>query len=128
MNIQPRTLIVSVYLSSNSELDNITNHDTARAALDALGVGYIELLGSYRGVTEKSFVIDHSFKRVVELLVRDYSQESYLLLESDRYASLVYSDGRIEALGYLRGVTRSQALLLDAWSYRADLDQFYAVV
>lgn len=127
MNHQPSVLIVSVYLSTNSSLDNITNHDTAKAALDALGVGYIELLGSYRGVVEKSLLIDSSHKRVVEILARDYKQESYLLLESDRFASLVFGDGTTVGLGYLHGVSRSEAMGLEAWSYRADLDQFYAV-
>jgi hypothetical protein len=128
MNINERILIVSAFQSSVPHAENIANHEELKANLTLMGVGFIELDGAYKGVPEKSLLFTESNRRVVEMIARDYKQECFLESDNDRYSSLVYADGRRVGLGYLKPVSKSEALALDGYSYRPDLDQYYAIV
>lgn len=101
-------------------------------------IGFQKIVGSYKGTIEQSFIINANDFKLITHLLRDNQQETYLYLTNHKHglrkAYLVPSEKPLREaesvrhfLGYLRSVSKEEALKQDAWSFRPDLDQFWIV-
>lgn len=117
-------VIVSVYQQTKDDLDN---HKNTIAQLELMQVPHLELEGSYKGVKEKSILLPVKFKRIAEMLARDYNQETYLESHNDRMTELVYSGGHSIRIGTLAEVTESEALESGNYSYNPITKVYYGV-
>lgn len=123
-----KALVFSVYNSSRPLVENIDQHTALIDDLTNSRIPYVELLGSYKGVQERSILISNADKYIylVEQLCKLHGQESYLSLDVDRHAELVYlSDSRRESIGYITAVSETEAKSKDAWSYNPIVKQYY---
>jgi len=127
MNIGNRILIVSVYQANESHEKNKQNHEILKGYLTSIGIDLIEISGRYNGKNEDSFILHEAHRKVVEIIVRDYNQDCYLESHCDRYSELVFPDDTRQGLGYLVPINNVEASTLDSWSYRKDLNQYYAI-
>lgn len=126
-NIDPTVyLILSAELST---LDPERNQDRSlelETLLDSMQVPYKRLAGKYKTQTERSYIVP--FSAGVLKAAKLFGQESVLKLHPDNKAELIYLEtGQSQIIGTLQKVSKAEALELDAWSYRPDLNQFYAV-
>lgn len=122
------TLIFSAYLGIRTPGQNFEEHQNLKNWLRVMNIPFRELQGKYKGAEELSIQVSSDHRRVAEMVLRDYTQESYLELYYDGFAELVFQDGGREKLGYLKQVTKAEADKLDAYSYDAETDTYYAVV
>lgn len=107
---------------------NASNDTLVLEAAGFTSKTYKELDGSYKGQTEKSYIVDAEHLETVMQLARMHNQESILLLDQDRNASLYYiKSGLNTPIGRLVPTSEAVALSKDAWSYRPDLNTFYIV-
>lgn len=87
---------------------------------------YKQVLGSYKGVQEKSYVVDEDFENVVFKLAKEHNQESVLFLDEVRDAYLVFiKDGRQVKIGKWQAVQDVKGL--DAYTIDQTTGQAYAV-
>jgi hypothetical protein len=87
----------------------------------------IPMVGSWQGVTERSFIMLGIDFATCVLPTWYENQEAVLwITECDkRYATLEFYDGRTEYAGRLRPVTAKEALTQEGWTYRPDQGQYY---
>lgn len=116
-------LIFSVYRPNKP--DNELQHAIACQRLTRMVIPYVELLGSYNGVTEKSILVTRENRDVVVDLCRQHKQECYMESDSSRQAWLMFPDGNRQQLGYLSPVDEDSAKRTGNWSYRTDINQYY---
>lgn len=88
------------------------------------------VLGSYKGILETSFVAnadtDDKLDAVIQL-AKQYNQESVLIIDEQRRASLFFiKTGQYEPIGDFRAVDAETAKSLDNWTL--DGTQYYAVL
>lgn len=121
-------LIVSSFTNTSTYAQNLEDFETLKVWLNSLSIPFKELIGRYKGTDEHSLLISSEHRRVVDAIVRDYNQESYLELYHDGFAELVYRNGSREKLGYLKQVTPEHAKTLDAFSFDPIENQYYTVV
>lgn len=115
--------VFSVYRGQDATQDKLNHLEQ----LQALSGTNKEVLGCYKGTQELSIVTALPLDKVLNIAMH-YGQESILVLESDNTAKLLMvSSGETKTIGKLEQVTKDEALRLDSWSYRADLDQYYAI-
>lgn len=107
------------------------NSPNDHAVLEAAGITgtmFKELKGSYKGQTEASYIVDASLLDNVLGLAKAHRQESILILDQDRNASLYYvKSGLNTPIGRLVPASEAVALSKEAWSYRPDLNTYYIV-
>lgn len=115
--------VFSVYRGQDAVADKLNHLEQ----LQALPGTNKEVLGCYKGQQEKSIITALPLDKVLNIALT-YGQESILVLESDDTAKLcMVASGETKKIGKLERVTKDEALKLDAWSYRADQDQYYAI-
>lgn len=118
--------IISAELSHLGAEVNAERTKELQHALEVRGIGFKPLKGKYKGTTESSFIVE--MRSVVEDIAASFEQESILVLDPWNNAKLVFTNSeQVENIGKLIKVTSDEALALDAWSYRPDLNQYYAV-
>lgn len=92
-------------------------------------IGFKQVLGSYKGQTENSFVaiVNDDAKLNVIIDIADlWSQESILVVDENRKAKLVFMKGlEVQKLGDFRPIDVLEAQNLDNWTL--DGTQYYAV-
>jgi len=101
----PHLVIVSCYQKDLPEVGNVKNHFDLVNQLNLLSVPYIECEGVYDGVKEKSLIFAGQYKRVAEMICREYNQVCYLEHHNDRSCELIYSNGVKTKLGIMKEVT-----------------------
>lgn len=112
--------IVSVMRKELTPDANSDRHEETKVWLSSLNIPYKVVKGFYKGTSELSFlmVANETTKRVATILAKDYEQDCYLYSNSDRFTSLVFSDGNGVNLGTFQRVASSQGLD----SYTIDLE------
>lgn len=111
--------------ASDSSLETEVNQDRTtllRKYLKERNVPFKELLGSYKGTQEHSFLVVDTIENVLQYAKR-FAQESILAVDSDRQAELVFVPyfhvpytSEVK-LGTFQQVTREEARAQDAWTY-----------
>lgn len=107
-----------------------TDQDAELAELYTHGLHFEPATGCYKGTQSRCYIVDigHDGDRYgmvnqetlnkVLGLAEAYSQESVLILDSERNAQLYYLETQqLTDLGKLRAVSRLEALQSDAWTY-----------
>jgi hypothetical protein len=114
------TPIIILALNSGSKVSDIE-------ALKSKGLDvFIHCIGSYKGVTEDSYIIPMSEHRRALELAREFKQESVLLRYADGEVFLYYlEDGDLSILGRLEPVSGSEARESKGFTYRPDIDTYY---
>jgi hypothetical protein len=101
-----------------------------------LGLPYKALKGSYKGSTERSYMVVLSSKENqyatdmdklarVKHLAWDYGQECILFSDNQRVSMLIYPNGKTVDVGKFVSASKESALLKDAWTYDFVNDQYY---
>ena len=131
--IHKQAIILSAELSDQTDIQNKHQTDTLEARLKQKNASYKHLVGSYKGIREASFLIEvnDNFNLFdAEALGCRFGQESVLVLDEDRNASLVTLNIKLDTvkIGKLKAITNKEAIKLEAWSYCPLNNQFYGVV
>lgn len=100
-------IIFSVYQADKSEAENLNKHYDERLLLENTGIEYIETLGVYNGVKERSLIVDAKYESLIRDITAIHNQECYLLLDQDRNASLVTPKGVSKSIGIFKAVPDS---------------------
>ena len=134
MNTFNQAVIISACKKGLDDHINTSRHlELARYAQATLGCPVKHLKGVYKGDIENSLYIEFknqdNYERLLEFATA-MEQESVLLLDSNRAASLIYTDntGKIEPLGRLRAVTKNGVKGIDCYSYDVSQDLYYITV
>lgn len=96
-------IIFSVFQHDKDSFDNLDAHNKLKDKLKAKHIKFVETMGQYKGTKELSLVLDASYIDKIKFVLAFYNQESYLYLDQDRNATLVYND-KIESIGVFREV------------------------
>ena len=95
-------------------------------------IGFKQLIGSYKGTTEDSYVVNMKWLTYVEQAGLLDGEDSILLLseslgQNRRRAKLRFLNASKpdEDLGILRAVVKEEAMKREVWSYRPDLDTYF---
>lgn len=119
-------LIISAELGHLDAERNLDRSLQLETLLESAGISYKKLAGKYNGQTERSYIVP--FSAGVVKLAQLLAQESILKLYPDNKAELIYLEtGKVETIGTLVPISRAEAMLVNSWSYRPDLNQFYTV-
>lgn len=92
-------------------------------------IGYKELIGSYKGISENAFIINAKFHDVLKPWIKD--EESILnlgeLVNGKRKATLVFTNTKIPNvdLGYFKYTSKEYALKQDAWTFDQENNAYY---
>jgi hypothetical protein len=93
-----------------------------------------QLQGVYKGTNERSFLVllpggetGYHYATGLPQLARRWGQESWLYVDANRFASLHYADGRIEALGVWQAATRADAVAADGHTYDPGTGLYFVV-
>ena len=126
MNTQRNFLIFSVFLSSENDDTNAHNHEAVMQRVKQMQIPHIELYGRYQGAQEASILVDGFEQRgLVEALVKEFSQESYLESHSDGSTFLIFADGGRQYIGQFIAVSEEQAKASGSYSYNPDIGQYF---
>lgn len=131
--INKKCVIISAEDSTCSDNFNKRETDELESILKKRNASYKHLVGSYRGHREASFLVelDDNFDLdSAKYYSHRFGQESILLLDEDRNASLHYLDDQWvdDRIGKLKAITNNEAIKLEAWSYCPLNNQFYGVL
>ena len=86
--------------------------------------------GSYKGNEERCYIINASklsdVAKILEL-AKEHKQECFILLNEEREATKVFSNGKSEKMGRLKTVSESEALKHESWTYDYNTDQYFLI-
>lgn len=109
-------------------LNNETKEKDTQALVNAGLELIVPLMGSYKGIEERSYMVPMSEHGTALRVAREHNQESILTRYSDGSVYLYYLDTSEQVyLGTFHAVSEAEAKAQDAWTYRPDLNQFYIV-
>lgn len=124
--------LFSAFTTTQSKETNEARTQFLARQLNALGVDWSNVTGSYKGAEEVSFLAllpggdgSDEFWRILKLL-KAYEQESLLYVDGQRCATLVYADGHSVKVGRFFAVPEPIALAGDGWT-RDLAGTYYAV-
>ena len=126
-------IIFSVDRASREPKINIEARTDAELTLHSSGIQFTRVLGSYKGDLEHSYMVHAKHFDAIKELAKTFNQESILILDNERRASLVYTDGTLidghdyTKIGQFKAVDERTAKAGDAWTYRANINQYYVV-
>ncbi|AFM54606.1 hypothetical protein P12053L_01 [Celeribacter phage P12053L] len=106
-------------------------HVDTQQALDRMKGTLKHCIGSYNGELETSYIMTfEDFEQHVKKSGYIDNQESILMFEKGHrgvtYGTLVYSGSAKDVpLGVMHAVSKDEAMLCDAWTYRPELDTYY---
>lgn len=100
--------------------------------LDGSKLAYKEVVGMYKGVLERSFlVVDETItiEDSIRSLARQFKQESYLKVNADtRESFLIYPNSlQVESIGVFTEVSEAEALAQSAYTFDPMTDQHFIV-
>lgn len=120
MNNKKRFLILS-----NNNIERLESR------LTQSGLSYKKVLGSYKNVSETSFVViaseDHALDFARFEAFHADTQESILIVDEDRKARLEFANGSTIPLGDFQAVSSIEATSLDGWTLDLETYQYYGV-
>lgn len=131
MNTFNQAVIISASKKGLDFHENQQRHlKLVQYANQVLGCPIKALKGVYKGESEPSLYVEFKTEANLERL-KDYAmameQESILYLDSNRIASLIYTDNtdKHEMLGKFTATDSKGIEGLDCYSYDAQLNQYY---
>jgi len=129
MTNQYATLVIfSVYRSQLNETDNIQSTELIKDWMRINDIDYQVLNGVYKGIEETSFAVSAKHQRAIEIIARDFDQESILIRHNDLHSELkTLKDNKIVALGKWTEVPRHEALQTDAYTLERETDRYFVV-
>ena len=118
-------VFISAFRGSDGSL-----HDSMKALLDLHSYKYIEVIGSYKGMIEKSFMVDmDELIKVGSLktLARIFKQDSILFVNSRKKAVLVHTDMTKDSiyLGDMNEVDESIAKTKVSYTYIPSINKYF---
>jgi len=125
MNTKKRIILISAELSSLTSPENDQRTSSLKNLLTNKKYNFGQVLGSYKGSLEKSFIVDASEDVVkpLQLIASVFKQESILVVDELQNATLLYGNGKIEKIGTMSQVNSINGL--GSWSLVNGL--FYTV-
>lgn len=130
MNISKQIVIISAEKTTNTITQNRANTMELKEHLESQGFYHKRAMGMYKGTPENSFVVlvnnSNQLGRLKNLAFKVFDQESILYRDANNYATLVYSNNKIEGLGKFKAISKDKAMTLDAYT-KMD-DYYYATV
>lgn len=128
MNIETPFIVVSCDRSENTPEVATSRRDTFEHQIRALGHAFIPVTGKYKGLPERAFLVlapDTATEENIFRLARRYGQESVLLVDANRYATLAFLNPdvggpavkELKGIGFWREVTREEAGLQAGFTY-----------
>lgn len=130
-------IIFSVFQKDCSEDLNYINTVKVEDMLKRVNIDFKAVQGMYKGTKKESFAIDLKHKNAAIELCYKYNQESYLVVDKDFRAKLVYlpltpytkdSLTRTEDLGYFREVSEDFAKKQDGYSYDEETGKYFTCI
>lgn len=95
-------------------------------------IGFKQLIGSYKGVTEDSYIVNKKWLKYIDQAGLLDGEESILLLGENlgcnrRRAKLHFLNALKpdEDIGIMRAVVKSEALVQDSWSYDPGTETYF---
>jgi hypothetical protein len=88
-NLQPAVCIFSADKTYRSPEMNDKYQGHVRFYLESNSIPYKQVIGTYDGVVETSFIIPARYEEVAQKLANRYDQELYLYLHPDRHTEQV---------------------------------------
>jgi hypothetical protein len=123
-DVTSRLYIFSTFQNKYTEVENNKVFDSEKFLWEKeYGLKLLPVYGRYKGQIELSFVIqgDNNLEKIIEERCKAHSQESYLVVYSDRFAELRnLSTGAIEPLGYWREISETVAKGKSSWTKIGD--------
>ena len=115
-----RPIVIFAYVSANVETTDEQDLAAAKAQLETHNLFGSSVTGAYFGVEEDSLLVRlnnwDEHKNVLEV-AKAFDQESILVIDANRCASLVYTDGRPEqSLGEFYRVSEDIAKGESGWT------------
>jgi hypothetical protein len=122
-------LIFSVFKSNESSNVNETRHLTVKEILNSRNVSYVDCIGSYEGIEEKSFLVVSRdldlIQDLIDMALMEYSQDSVMLVEGQQSARLLFANGRSERIGNVVQVSEVEAKSFVGYTLRLDTMNYY---
>jgi hypothetical protein len=109
-------IIFSASSSSRTQLENQNATLAAKILLNHHRALYKNVEGCYKGGHEVSFLVADNHIELIELLCHLFEQESFLLVDDNRNATLRYEDLRRRNIGLWQNVCKSVALAQDSYT------------
>jgi len=116
MKNRKRVILVSAELKTLPSQTNEARTKSLENALKTKGYNFSQVLGSYKGSLEKSFLIDASedILKNVHSLAGYFGQESILVVDELQKATLIDSNGQKEVIGEMKQVNSLTGL--EGWT------------
>ena len=131
----PDIIIISAYQSTKDEESNKAAHQQLGEDLTMKGYKYDEAQGVWQGQMELSYIVPINQSSDLEwfdFMCRIYNQECSLLAKQYKHglrkSFFNYPDGTSVFQGYLKEVTKEQALECGAYTYVPSLKRYWAIV
>ena len=126
-------IIFSAYKSDKGMAANVMANKALLEKFEANNVSYKELVGSYKGTKEISYIINASDLPVklggATYIFDTLGQESFIELlpctKGAPMAHLHYADGTSEKLGLFREVSEIEAKACDAYTHDVNFNKYY---
>jgi|SRR5690554_787961 len=118
-------VFISAYQGNDGSM-----HETMKDMLDMRDLNYKEVVGSYQGTLEKSFMVDLDIKHLdfFKSMGRLFNQESILFVDAFNQATLIFMDNRDAIfLGEMKQVTESEAKSSEAYTFIPELNIYLMV-
>jgi hypothetical protein len=121
--------IFSVFQNDKTTDENMVNHDNVLKNLVLKGVTFKPIQGQYKHdngevsnelgyfVESNTAVNDHELFELVKELCLVHNQESFLNIDTERNARLIYNNGKARSIGVFTCVNESEALASEAFTY-----------
>lgn len=120
MNVQNKysIMIFSAFESENSNEKNIDNTAIVESYLVEEKVPFKKIMGCYKGSNELAFIVPLSYYKQLLPTINKYNQESVLIINADRKATLFYlKSGKNEQLGDFVNVSMEEAIDRESYAY-----------
>lgn len=120
-------IIFSVYRKELSEQENASRHDTVTLALNKASIPFVECVGCFEGIEEKSIILHQDHEETALRFASGYSQDCVLYVEEDNSAIIqdVRDDSKVQYLGKLVAVGNNKPN--GDYTYRKDIDTYFQV-
>ena len=126
MNNKEVVYILSAELNTSSKAVNVASTKSLEHLLTSLKIPHGPIIGSYNGTEEHSYLImGEKYEALVKVLSAQYKQESYLKVDENRVATLIYSKGPETKLGQFVEISELEAESIPNWSYSPVLNSYF---
>jgi hypothetical protein len=126
MNLFDTTYIISAELSDLTDAENFERTNALESKLKLWDVAFKRSLGCFKNRREVNFVVITDENTAIDLL-REFKQDSALVLDSRRNAYLLDATGATKSIGKFKAVPEDIALRNDGWTFDKVTNQYFIV-